>query len=83
MGTKSGYIPSDEEIKALGFEWLPQRGVWINPENSAVLAWVHPPIPIRSYDWCVFEDGEEESEQYGWGATPAEALKEWIELEED
>lgn len=35
---------------------------------------VKPPIPTRDFDYCAFEEGNEESQQYGWGATPEEAI---------
>lgn len=38
-----------------------------------VTEYVHPPIPVRDYDWCAWYDGYEES-QRAWGRTEAEAL---------
>jgi hypothetical protein len=38
--------------------------------------YVYPPIPIRDFDWCAFYEGEEESQNYGWGKTEEEAIKE-------
>ena len=46
--------------------------------------YVHPPIPIRTSDWCACIDGQEEDGPYGWGATEAEAiadLKEKLEVD--
>jgi hypothetical protein len=46
--------------------------------------YVHPPIPIRTSDWCACIDGQEEDGPYGWGATEADAiadLKERLEVE--
>jgi len=41
---------------------------------------VYPPIPIRCYDWCCYEDGMEEySHLYGWGYTKQGAIDDWIE----
>ena len=37
--------------------------------------YVHPPIPIRTSDWCACEGGQEEHGPFGWGATEAEAIK--------
>lgn len=44
---------------------------------------VCPPIPIRDYDWCAYEDGQEEAGNYGWGCTEAEAVADWHEVHED
>lgn len=38
-----------------------------------VTEYVHPPIPVRDYDWCAWYDGFEEA-QRAWGRTEAEAL---------
>lgn len=38
-----------------------------------------PPIPVRQFDWCAFYDGEEEAGSYGYGATEAEAVADFIE----
>jgi hypothetical protein len=36
---------------------------------------VYPPIPLRSFDWCAWVDGEdEETRVQGWGATEAAAI---------
>lgn len=35
---------------------------------------VHPPIPVRHFDWLAFIDGQEEEGPYGWGATESEAI---------
>jgi hypothetical protein len=36
--------------------------------------YVHPPIPIRTADWCACVEGQEENGPYGWGATEADAI---------
>lgn len=46
--------------------------------KKIVTSHVYPPIPIRSWDWCAYPDGEEELGHYGWGATEAEAVEELI-----
>lgn len=38
-----------------------------------------PAIPVRNYDWCAFFDGEEEAGSYGYGATEAEAIADFVE----
>lgn len=38
-----------------------------------------PPIPVRSYDWMAYYDGDEEAGEYGSGATEAEAIADFIE----
>lgn len=44
-----------------------------------------PPIPLRSFDFCAYEEGKEDEGCYGWGASRQEAiddLRERIEIEE-
>lgn len=38
-----------------------------------------PPIPDRRFDWCAHFDGDEESGVYGYGATEAEAIADFVE----
>ena len=45
--------------------------------------YVHPPIPIRTSDWCACVKGQEEDGPYGWGATEAEAIADLKEKLED
>ena len=45
--------------------------------------YVHPPIPIRTSDWCACIDGQEEDGPYGWGATEADAIADLKEKLED
>ena len=42
-----------------------------------------PPIPIRTFDWCAYRDGDEESGHYGWGRTKAEAIEDLLRLEDE
>jgi hypothetical protein len=44
------------------------------PRKKIVTTFVHPPIPIRSMDWCAYYDGEEERGHYGEGATEEAAI---------
>ena len=37
-----------------------------------------PPIPVRHFDWCAYWDGEEETGDYGYGATEQEAIDELL-----
>jgi hypothetical protein len=39
---------------------------------------IFPPIPIRSYDWIAYRDGEEERREYGYGRTEAEAVEDLL-----
>lgn len=39
----------------------------------------HPPIPQRNCDYVAMFQGEEESQQYGYGATPQEALDDLLD----
>ncbi len=40
---------------------------------------IFPPIPTRMVDWSAHYDGEEEAGNYGWGATEAEAIADFVE----
>lgn len=35
---------------------------------------IHPPLPIRRFDWLAHFEDEEEKGEYGYGATEAEAI---------
>lgn len=39
----------------------------------------HSPLPVRRYDWRAHDDGEEEAGNYGYGATKAEAIRDFVE----
>ena len=40
----------------------------------------HPPIPIRSLDWCAWVDGTEgEDMVQGWGRTESAAIADLME----
>lgn len=36
--------------------------------------YIYPPIPIRSFDYCAWYDGEEELHHYGYGETANTAV---------
>lgn len=42
--------------------------------RKIITSYVCPPIPVRNFDWCAYEDGREEEGNYGWGTTEAEAI---------
>lgn len=39
----------------------------------------YPPIPDRRFDWIAHIDGDEESGNYGYGATEEAAIADWVE----
>lgn len=39
-----------------------------------VLEYVHPPIPIRNFDWCATFEGYEPGDAQGFGVTEQEAV---------
>jgi hypothetical protein len=41
-----------------------------------------PPIPILTYDWVAFREGNEETGPFFWGTTEADAIAELKEYEE-
>jgi hypothetical protein len=47
--------------------------------RKVVTSYVCPPIPTRSHDWCAHFDGEEEAGGYGYGATEAEAIADFLD----
>jgi hypothetical protein len=44
--------------------------------------YVYPPIPLRTLDWCAYYEGQEESGDYGWGASEQEAINDLKERAE-
>ena len=43
-----------------------------------------PPIPIRTFDWCAYRDGDDENgHSHGWGRTKAEAIEDLLRLEDE
>lgn len=47
-------------------------------KRKIVTSYVNPPIPTRQFDWCAHFEGEEEAGGYGYGATEAEAIQDFI-----
>lgn len=39
----------------------------------------HSPLPVRQHDFCTHYEGEEEAGNYGYGATEAEAINDFVE----
>ena len=48
-------------------------------DRKIVTSCQYPPIPWRQFDWVAHYDGEEEAGNYGYGATEAEAISDFIE----
>lgn len=46
--------------------------------RKIVIYHLPPPIPLRDMDFVAFYDGEEEAGHYGYGATPVEALADFL-----
>ena len=44
---------------------------------------IHPPICYKTHDWVAYIDGDEESGQYGYGPTEAEAIADLEKQTED
>lgn len=41
---------------------------------------VFPPIPIRQFDWCAWDDDKgEDGSKYGWGATEQAAIDDFLD----
>lgn len=47
--------------------------------GKIVTTCVFPPIPDRRWDWIAYYEGREEDGRYGYGATEAEAIADFIE----
>ncbi len=46
-----------------------------------VTKFVHPPIPVRQFDYCAWIEGhDEEGRPEGWGATELEARIDLLEI---
>lgn len=45
-----------------------------------ITTFINPPIPSRNYDWCAYYEADEESGNYGWGATKPEAIENFLEI---
>lgn len=52
-------------------------------QRKIVTTCIFPPIPDRRNDWCAHYDGDEESGQYGYGATEAEAVADFRDNYQD
>ena len=46
--------------------------------DNITVNFIHPPIPIRSFDYCAYYKDEEERGEYGYGATEQEAIDDLI-----
>lgn len=46
--------------------------------RKIVASLTHSPLPYRNHDWCAHYDGEEEAGHYGYGATEAEAIEDFV-----
>ncbi len=52
-------------------------------EIGVRVLYVYPPIPIRSFDWCAYYEGDDHEGPRGWGATREEAIAELKEITDD
>jgi hypothetical protein len=48
------------------------------PFPKIVTTHVYPPIPVRTFDWHAYFDGEEESGIDGYGSTREEAIADFM-----
>lgn len=54
--------------------------------DTIVTLYIYPPIPVRSFDWCAYLEGDEEDGPRGFGKTKEEAienLKEELDIAEE
>jgi hypothetical protein len=66
-----GVTDADIDRAAPGYYDEPEER---EEERKIIVSHVFPPIPLRNYDYCAFFEGDEESLQYGYGATEEEAI---------
>lgn len=43
--------------------------------RKIITRYVHPPIPVRWYDWSAHFEGEKETGRAGWGENEEAAIK--------
>jgi hypothetical protein len=43
-------------------------------DRRIITEYVHPPIPIRQWDWSAKRDGDDEGGRVGYGATEQDAI---------
>jgi hypothetical protein len=53
--------------------------------RKIITEYVHPPIPIRQFDWVAFREGDDNDEDFlmGYGATADKAIADLLELESE
>jgi len=51
--------------------------------RNIVVTHVHPPIPLRSFDYCACRYTNEEHGPYGWGRTEEEAIRDFLVQEDE
>lgn len=76
-------------LRTKAWRWL--DAVWDQTESKMpevtkkkiITTFVHPPIPLRNFDWCATYDGEDEEGNRGWGATDQEAILALISQDND
>lgn len=54
----------------------------MSEKRKIVATYINPPIPFRNLDWCAHYDGEEEAGGYGYGATEADAIRDFLDNQE-
>ena len=58
-----------------------QAGIGSQSVSKIRTSFVHPPIPVRHFDWVAWIDGDEETGFYGHGRNESEAISELINLQ--
>ena len=53
----------------------------MKPKPKIITCNVHPPIPMRYFDWCAYREGQEEG-RVGWGSFEIAAIEDLQGLEE-
>ena len=51
--------------------------------QKIITNFIHPPIPIRQFDWCAFTDDSDGEGPVGYGRTEAEAIADLMERLEE
>lgn len=52
--------------------------------RKIIISFEYPPIPLRTMDYCAYDENHvEDTNKYGWGSTPSEALRNLADILEE
>jgi hypothetical protein len=77
MTTKPTSVPTALETGT------PELAYPLRTYTAINTSFIHPPIPVRKFDWVANRDGEEEEGRQGFGETEQAAIEALLELEHE